>query len=90
MSDTPESAPEGDLRRRLRELLAVPERDRTDAQWDELIEIEVRLAPGNRLEAPRRGDAPPSPNQGRQGQGPRKPRTGGPRPQGKKPNRPPR
>lgn len=40
--------PPQDPRRRLRELLAIPERDRTDEQWDELIEIEITLAPGNR------------------------------------------
>lgn len=42
-------APQSDLRRRLRELLAVPERDRTDEQWDEIIELEIQFAPGNRL-----------------------------------------
>lgn len=30
---------------RLRELLSVPERFRTDAQWDEIIEIEIALGP---------------------------------------------
>jgi hypothetical protein len=38
-----------DTRRRLRELLSVPERDRTDAQWDEINELEIQLAPGNRV-----------------------------------------
>jgi hypothetical protein len=38
-----------DNRRRLRELLSVPERDRTDEQWDEIIELEIQLAPGNRI-----------------------------------------
>lgn len=43
-------APQGlDNRRRLRELLSVPERDRSDEQWDEIIELEIQLAPGNRL-----------------------------------------
>lgn len=37
-----------DLRRRIRELQAIPERDRTDEQWDELNELEIRTAPGNR------------------------------------------
>jgi hypothetical protein len=27
----------------------VPERDRTDEQWDEIIELEIQLAPGNRI-----------------------------------------
>jgi len=38
-----------DTRRRLRELLSVPERDRSDEQWDEIIELEIQLAPGNRI-----------------------------------------
>jgi hypothetical protein len=38
-----------DPRRRLRELLSVPERDRSDAQWDEINELEIQLAPGNRI-----------------------------------------
>lgn len=37
-----------DLRRRIRELMSIPERDRTDEQWDELNELEIRTAPGNR------------------------------------------
>lgn len=37
-----------DPRRRIRELLSVPERDRTDAEWDELNELEIQTAPGNR------------------------------------------
>ncbi len=38
-----------DAKRRLRELLSVPERDRSDEQWDEIIELEIQLAPGNRI-----------------------------------------
>lgn len=38
----------GDLRRRLHELLSIPERDRTEEQWDEIVELEIQLAPGNR------------------------------------------
>ena len=38
-----------DTRRRLRELLSIPERDRSDEQWDEIIELEIQLAPGNRV-----------------------------------------
>ncbi len=37
-----------DIRRRIRELLAIPDRDRSDAEWDELNELEIRTAPGNR------------------------------------------
>ena len=40
-----------DPRRRLRELLSIPESQRTDPQWDEIIELEVQLAPGNRIGA---------------------------------------
>jgi hypothetical protein len=46
-----------DPRRRIRELLAIPERDRTDEQWDELNELEIRTAPGNR-ESDRPQDRP--------------------------------
>lgn len=41
--------PPNDTRRRLRDLLSVAERDRTDEQWDEIIELEIQLAPGNRI-----------------------------------------
>ena len=37
-----------DMRRRIRELQSIPDRDRTDAEWDELNELEIRTAPGNR------------------------------------------
>jgi hypothetical protein len=42
-------------RQRLQALLAVPERQRTDAEWDELNELEIVLAPGNREGAPMPG-----------------------------------
>ncbi len=45
----PAVAPQFDSRRRLREFLSVPERDRSDEQWDEIIELEIQLAPGNRI-----------------------------------------
>lgn len=45
--------PQTDPRRRLRELQAIPERDRSDAQWDEMIELEIQLAPGNRAQEQR-------------------------------------
>ncbi|MDP3537422.1 MAG: hypothetical protein Q8S26_01825 [Azonexus sp.] len=45
----PVAPPPNDNRRRLRELLSIPERDRTDEQWDEIIELEIQLAPGNRI-----------------------------------------
>jgi hypothetical protein len=37
-------------RLRLQELLAIPERQRTDAQWDELNELEIALTAVNRAE----------------------------------------
>jgi hypothetical protein len=42
-------------RARLQELLAIPERLRTDAQWDELNELEIMLASANREGAPQQG-----------------------------------
>jgi hypothetical protein len=35
--------------RRLRALRAIPDQDRTDEQWDELNELEIMLAPANRV-----------------------------------------
>ncbi|HUJ85298.1 MAG TPA: hypothetical protein VLX30_00425 [Burkholderiales bacterium] len=48
--ENPEEAHKAEQRARprLRELLAIPERDRSDAVWDEIIELEISLAPGNR------------------------------------------
>jgi hypothetical protein len=43
------SDPEFDARRaRMKELLAIPDRERTDAQWDELNELEIMMAVSNR------------------------------------------
>jgi hypothetical protein len=41
-----------DPRQRLKTLLAIPDSQRTDAQWDEIIELEITLAPGNREPQP--------------------------------------
>lgn len=64
IADQPTAAPNQDLpvdtpqpvepqpkdpARRLRELLAVPERDRSDPVWDEIVALEIQLAPGNRI-----------------------------------------
>lgn len=38
-------------RRRLQELLAIPERQRSDEQWDEINELEIVLASVNRAES---------------------------------------
>ncbi len=61
---------------RLRELLSIPERMRTDAQWDEIIEIEISQGPrkssSNISKSP--GKSPnQSPNQGAPRQTDRKP-----------------
>ena len=40
-----------DIRKRMQQLLAIPDRDRTDEEWDELVELEIRLAPGNKADA---------------------------------------
>ena len=58
-------------RARLQQLLAIPERQRTDAEWDELNEIEILLAVGNRDVIPQgvRREGQPHQGQGHQGQG---------------------
>jgi hypothetical protein len=66
---------------RLQALLAIPERQRTDAEWDEINELEIKLASGNRAGAPQqnvRGNAPAPGGH---------PRPGGGQHQGKKPGR---
>jgi hypothetical protein len=55
---------------RLRELLQIPDRERSDAQWDELNELEIVLASTNRQGAPR-------PEQQGGGGNPNRPRHGG-------------
>ena len=42
-------------RDRLQQLLAIPERQRTDAQWDEINDLEIKLAAGNRESTPEAG-----------------------------------
>ncbi len=69
-------------RQRLQALLAIPERQRTDEQWDEINELEIVLAPGNREGAPdqnaRRNNPPPGihPKPGGGGGGPHGKRQG--------------
>ncbi len=51
-------------RQRLQALLAIPERDRTDAQWDEINELEIELALSDRRQSPvqdPRRNGPPGP-----------------------------
>lgn len=62
-------------RQRLQALLAIPERQRTDEQWDEINELEILLAPANRQGAPQpvsRLNQGQGPGQG-QGQNPNQP-----------------
>ena len=72
-----------DAPRRLRQLLAIPERERTDAIWDEIIALEIELAPGNRApssaaDAGRRQD--PGRRQGRPEQARRQESSSGAKP----------
>jgi hypothetical protein len=69
-------------RTRLQQLQAIPDRQRTDAEWDELNELEIMLAAENREGAPtpnparrRNTTAPtnrPKPNGGPRGKKTRK------------------
>jgi hypothetical protein len=47
-ADAPQVKRQPDPKSRLRELLAIPERDRADEVWDEIISLEIDMAPGNR------------------------------------------
>lgn len=64
-------------RRRLQELLAIPDNQRTDAEWDELNELEISLAPGNREGAPDPNLRRPTPSTGLGPKPSRGPRPGG-------------
>ncbi|WP_371323389.1 hypothetical protein VX159_13400 [Dechloromonas sp. ZY10] len=66
-----------DARRRLRELLSVPERERTDEQWDEIIELEIQLAPGNRIAPNESLGGLPSAGGGGRGNKPQRSKPGG-------------
>jgi hypothetical protein len=61
--------PPPDPRRRLRELLAIPDHQRTDAIWDEIIELEICLAPGNRVAQGGQAEQPGRRQGAGQGQG---------------------
>ena len=74
-------------RRRLQELLAIPERQRTDEQWDEINELEIKLASANREDAPDPGARRDAPSNNNNNQGRRNNRPGGGGQQGKKPPR---
>ncbi|AGA31847.1 hypothetical protein TVNIR_0134 [Thioalkalivibrio nitratireducens DSM 14787] len=76
-------------RRRLQELLAIPDSKRTEAEWDELNELEISLAAVNQISAG--GDRHPRTNggssggEGRSGRGSK-----GRKPQMRSQKRPPR
>ncbi len=75
-------------RRRLQELLAIPERQRTDEQWDEINELEIKLASANREDAPDQGTRRDTPSTNiSNNQSRRNNRPGGGGQQGKKPPR---
>ena len=61
-------------------LQAIPDRDRTDAEWDELNELEILMAPGNRegstMPTSRRGNTGPM-QSGRREMQPQRPGGGG-------------
>lgn len=44
-------------RARMLALQAIPDSQRTDAEWDELNELEIMFAPGNRIGTPDRSGA---------------------------------
>jgi hypothetical protein len=77
-------------RRRLQVLLSIPDSERSDAEWDELNELEISLAPGNRLDGPdpnsnNSSRKPPAgrsrpPRQGGGAPQPKPAQTGGPNP----------
>lgn len=92
--NSPATPQPNDQRRRLRELLSVPERDRTDEQWDEIVELEIQLAPGNRIgpgpekdfgRGPNLNSSAASPNGGPAGPKKHRPRSNNRRPKPKPP-----
>ncbi|EHQ51877.1 hypothetical protein ECTPHS_04234 [Ectothiorhodospira sp. PHS-1] len=65
-------------RRRLQTLLAIPDNQRTEEQWDEIIELEISLAPVNQISG---GEKQAAETRGggssqRQARGARQPRSG--------------
>ena len=78
-----------DPRRRLRELLAIPDRERSDALWDELIALEIQLAPGNRAQSPQadNGRRQEQPRQQDAGRRPEQQARRQDQPSGKRPNK---
>lgn len=54
-------------RRRLQELLAIPDNKRTEAEWDELNELEISLASVNQIGDAQKGNRPNGAPQGGEG-----------------------
>jgi hypothetical protein len=77
VNESPPDSP----RARLQALLAIPERQRTDAEWDELNLLEITLASANREGAPQQNPRGNAPSPGGH------PRPGGGQHQGKRPQR---
>jgi hypothetical protein len=75
-------------RRRLQILLAIPDNQKTEAEWEEINELEITLAPGNRADGreheARRSDSQPTGNPRPHGGNPRQ-QGGNPRPEGGNP-----
>lgn len=65
-------------RSRLQALLAIPDNQRTEEQWDELHELEITLAPGNRIGHQEKQNPPGGQGKNNNGRG-GNPRAGGPR-----------
>ena len=84
MNNTPEPV---SPRRRLQELLAIPERQRTDEQWDEMNELEIKLASANREDGPDHNARRDVPSNSNNNQSRSNNRPGGGGQQGKKPPR---
>ena len=66
-------------RQRLQALLSIPDKERTEEQWDEINELEIGLASGNRSEGGEHGPqhGPQRGNPGGGGGGGGQPRPGG-------------
>lgn len=56
-------------RSRMQALLAIPDNQRTEEQWDELHELEITLAPGNRIGHQDKQPSSGGQNKGRGGAG---------------------
>lgn len=56
-------------RKRMHALLAIPDSQRTDAQWDELNELEIMTAPVNQLSTAKQGARRGPPNRARHAKG---------------------